>query len=163
MKIKLSEEVIAGEDLKSVIDELKAYKADFRHQQILLRVGSKHIQKGIKTVLSPPALNLLNQAKEGKALSVTEIDKLISELEGFYLKWPRIRVVLAASAPLAIKRKITKWVRENVLDSVLIDFRYDSAILGGMVVVVGSRIYDWSLRRDIEANKDKLSGQISHV
>lgn len=162
MKLKLPEDIVSGEDLKDVIEELKGYKAYLHHKQILNKVSSR--KSGDAPRLSEAAADLIAQARDGGTLKLAELDKLINELNEVFARSLRVKIILAAAPTPGIKKKLSGWMRDNVSGSLLIDFRYDSAILGGMIVVFGSHINDWSFRRQILESKDKLTSEFSaHV
>jgi F0F1-type ATP synthase delta subunit len=43
-----------------------------------------------------------------------------------------------------------------VAPNMLVDFKFNSTMLGGMVVQYGSHIYDWSFRQRILDARDKF-------
>lgn len=161
MSIKLPEEINSAEDLKAVLEELRDFRTYFRHSEIKAKSGKNHTSDGPD--LSMAAAKLLSQAKNKKQLTMSELEQLLSELELIYSKAPKIRIVLAAAATPPVKKRLADWIRSNISDQAFIDFRYDSTILGGMIIACGSHIYDWSLRREIIASKDKMKEVIAHV
>ena len=161
MKLKLNEDIISSEDLRSVIDELKDYQDYIRHDQIKAHL-SKHASS-TSIELSRPATSLIAIAMEQHPLNHEEMADLIMSLEKIYVSSPKVKIVLAAVPGHGIKKQITEWVRNNVDDAVLIDFSYNQSLLGGMVVTAGSHIFDWSFRRAILAAQPKLNEMIAHV
>jgi hypothetical protein len=162
MKVILSEDIISGEDLRSVIEELKDYQDFIRHghirQHVSKRAGSKSGPD-----LSRGASEMLSQAMEHHPLNLEELDHLISELEAVYIKALQLKIILAAVPNGAIKRLLTSWIRQNLNDYSLIDFSYNQSLLGGMVVMIGSRIFDFSLRRELLVAQPKLNEMIADV
>ena len=63
-----------------------------------------------------------------------------------------LTITLASPASLEAKEALAKWCRENLHSEILISFQYSSAILGGMILRTGSKIYDWSFRKKITEN-----------
>ena len=161
MMLKLTEDINSAEDLKAVIEEITEYRTYFRHTQIKSKFKNG-VSRGDPD-LSVAAVELMTQAKGTKPITLPEIDQLLTELEKLYAKAPKIRVVLAAAPTPAIKKTLSQWIRKNIAELILIDYRFDSTILGGMIVIFGSHIYDWSLRREILASKDKLNEILAHV
>jgi F0F1-type ATP synthase delta subunit len=84
-------------------------------------------------------------------------------LEDFSDSAPRVTVTLAAPAPNSLKQTIALWFRENIAPNTLVNFKFNSTILGGMVVVYGSRIYDWSFRRQILVSREKFPEVLRNV
>ncbi len=162
MKFTLSEEIVSTDDLRDVVEEVKEFKKWFSHNQIKLKISRRH-KSSDRPELSSAAEALLTQAKDGKELTVTKIEGLISYLEKCLDKSPSVRITLAAIPSVSIKRQIAAWLRTNVSPTLLVDFRFNSTILGGMVVVFSSHIYDWSLRRQLLESRDKLDGVLKSV
>ena len=161
MKLSLSEDIISSEDLRSVIEELKDYQGFIRHAQIKSRSTKR--SSGSGPDLSRPAADMLSAAMEHHPLNLEELDHLSGELEKMYQSSPKIKIILAAVPTNGIKKQITTWVRQNVDAGMLIDFSYNQALLGGMIMTAGSRIFDWSLRRVILAAQPSLNEMIAHV
>lgn len=161
MKLNLPDEIISGEDLRSVIEELKDYQSFIRHGQIKSHVSKR--SSGAGPELSSPAAALLSIAMERHPLNLEVMDNLISELQKMYSSSPKLKIILAAVPNHAIKKQIATWIRQNTNQDALIDFSYNQSLLGGMVVTVGSHIFDWSLRRGILAEQPKLNEMIAHV
>lgn len=161
MKLKLNEEIISPEDLKQVIAEIRDYSRWLTKNSIKLRVIKKKASD--EPELSDAAADLIKQWKEGKELNPKMLDKLIEELQGYLAKMKTIRVTFAALPTNKTKQQFTKWFRDNLSNEVLIDFRFNSTLLGGMVVNCGSHIYDWSFRRQLLENKDKFSEVVHRV
>jgi F0F1-type ATP synthase delta subunit len=91
------------------------------------------------------------------------LDKLIETLEDYGTSAPIITITLAAPAPNSLKKTLIDWCRKNIAPNALIDFRFNATMLGGMVVQYGSRIYDWSFRRQILAARDKFPEILRNV
>ena len=162
MKLILSEDIISSEDLRSVIEELKDYQGYIRHGHIRQHVSKRAGAKSSPD-LSRGASEMLSQAMEHHPLNLTELDHLISELEAMYAKALKLKIILAAVPNGSIKRQLSAWVRQNLNDYALIDFDYNQSLLGGMVVMIGSRIFDFSLRRGLLSSQPKLNEMIANV
>jgi hypothetical protein len=161
VRLKLSEDIISPEDLKQVITEIRDYSKWMSKNTIKIKVTKK--KAGDEPELSDAAADLIKQWKDGKDLSPKILDKLIEELQDYLAKMKTIRVTFAALPTNKTKQQFTKWFRDNLSDEVLIDFRFNSTLLGGMVVNCGSHIYDWSFRRQLLENKDKFSEVVHRV
>ncbi len=160
MKYDLPEDIISAEDLKGVIEELKDYQTYARHGSIKARVTKR--AGGTKPELSRPSNELINLIVNNNKLALSDLDRLISSLEKMYSALPRIKITLAALPGAGIKKQMSVWVRKNITSNVLIDFSYNQSLLGGMVVVAGSHIYDWSLRKQIISVQPKLNELIAN-
>jgi len=58
-------------------------------------------------------------------------------------------VVLTAAADARLEQQITRRLAQALGKEVRANFRADAAILGGVVVRVGDRVFDGSLRRKL--------------
>ncbi len=153
MALKLSPEIISSEDLRSVILELIGFAKWLRQNEIKMKVTNKPAPN--KPSLSDAAAAILNQLDA--KLSADQLDGLIKSLNDQFKSLPKASVTLAAMPGVSVKRQLAGWCRDNISPLLLIDFRYNAAILGGMVVNVGSRTFDWSFRRQLLEHKDKLA------
>lgn len=163
MKLALNEAIISAEDLRSVINELKDYTDYLRHAQIKQHVVKR--SAGIPAPeLSLAASQLLSEVLENRPLNIGEVETLIGELQKVYDDSPKLKIILAALPPAAVKKKLTAWIRINIAPLALVEYSYNQSILGGMVLNAGSHIFDWSLRQQLIDARPKLNEMIaSHV
>jgi len=121
-----------------------------------------------KQANDPPSVsestNILIQQWHGEnQITKESISELISALDHFAQSTKRISVTLAALPAGNIRRTIVEWCRQNIDPNILVEFKFNSAICGGMVVRYGSHIYDWSFRRQILASIDKFPEALRSV
>lgn len=161
MALALPPTVISPQDLASVELEVKDYGRWFEHNQIKQRVGAKTSSQPPE--LSPAALELIRSCHDSGLLEQRHLDKLIDDLDKLKTSAASLTITLAAPAPRALKADIATWCRQNIKDQVLVDFRFSSTILGGMVIRSGSHVYDWSWRRALLDSKAKFPGVLSSV
>lgn len=124
-----------------------------------LKVAYKEPQPDI----TPVAAELIREWGKQNPLSADSLDQLIKELAHKSKSAPTMTITLAAPATSDVKATLVGWARENINPDVLITFRFNSTILGGMVVRVGSHIFDWSFRRAILNERHKFREIISRV
>jgi hypothetical protein len=161
MKLALPNSVSSLQDLSTLINEVKEYGKWWTHNAIKHRAGAK---KGTPPpVLSEAALELIRASSGKKLLDQRTIDNLIKELEGYKKTAPTATVTLAAPAPKSVKLEIVTWFRENIDPSILVTFEFNSTLLGGMVVRYGSRVLDWSFRRQILAGRGNFPEVLRRV
>lgn len=161
MTVNLPDSIISQTDFSAALLEIRAY-AKWASQAVV-KQKVKAGKPGAAPDISPAAAQLINDWAGGKPLHMTELDKLIEELAEFEQSAPHISITLAAPAPLSLKRSLTAWCRQNVQPDVLVNFRFNSTILGGMVVSWGSHTFDWSFRRQILANLQKFPEVLKSV
>ena len=79
------------------------------------------------------------------------LDELIATLEVYRKTATTVTITLAAPATSEIKKTLVNWCRHNISADILVSFQFNATILGGMVVRHGSRVFDWSFKRQILA------------
>lgn len=155
MKLDLPNDICSPQDLSDLTVEMREYAKWLKHETIKQKTGVK--ASNDSPALSPSGTKILN------GIDIAKIDDLIEALEDYAKNAPSITITLAAIPTVAVKEKLTKWCRNNLADNILVNFRYSSAILGGMVVRYGSRIFDWSFRRQLLTTKNNFAEVMSRV
>lgn len=113
--------------------------------------------------VTPVASELIREWGKQSPLSQERLDQLVKELNSKTKSAPTMTITLAAPATSDVKKALVAWARKNINPDVLITFRFNSTLLGGMVVRSGSRIFDWSFRRAILNERQKFREIISRV
>ncbi len=141
--------IASSNELSALILELKAYLQWSRHESVKKHVGTSPLSSG--PVLSDTTLKLVAEWSKKAPLTQDSLEKIIAALEHIKTHAPVVTITLAAIAPQSLKTVIVQWLRESVHEDVLVSFRANSTILGGMVVRCGSHMFDWSFRRKLLA------------
>lgn len=145
MKLKIPSTVYSPQDLVVLLLEIREYARWFAHESIKKRAGAK--RKSEAPALSPAAAQLTSD------LDQRSLDALIETLEDYKRAAPSLTITLPAPPTSSLKTTLVAWCRENIAPNVLVTFRFNSALLGGMIVTFGSRVFDWSFRRQLLAAK----------
>lgn len=145
MKIKLDESIASAQNLKTLILEIREYAHWFSQNAIRKRVSSK--SSSDKPELSKAADSLIRSWKS--PIDRSGLDELIAALEELEKTAPRLTITLAAPPASGLKKMLVAWLREEISPDILVSFDFNSTLLGGMVLRCGSKIFDWSLRRQI--------------
>jgi uncharacterized protein YejL (UPF0352 family) len=161
MKLKLPDSVSSVQDVTALILEVREYTRWFSHATILKKMNNKNIPK--QPTLSASSSEMIRNWAEGKSLTRQSLDELIASLEKFKRSSETMTIVLAAPATNDIKRQLVSWCRKNVSDNILVSFQFNATLLGGMVVRYGSRIFDWSFKRKILANRGHFPEVLRNV
>ncbi len=146
MKLQLHDDVISLQDLKSVTLEVRQYAKWYSQYAIKTRVTSG--KSAPPPAVSPAAATLIKAWADDKP-DQKGLDELLAALGELETKSPRVTITLAAPAPGSLQRTLVDWCRKNIAANILVTFRFNATILGGLVVQHGSHIYDWSFRRQI--------------
>lgn len=160
-KLQLPDEVTSIQDLMALIIEVREFTKWFSHNAILKRVGSK--KKSAPPALSPSATELLHAWEKDEPLSVRSLDTLTDLLNLYKNTAPTLTITLAAPPTNDIKRTLTNWCRANIAPNIMIAFGFNATILGGLVIHHGSRIFDWSFRRQLLAERQKFPEVLRRV
>lgn len=151
MKLKLPSGVASSQDLVSLTMEIREYARWYEHESIKQQVDSKYT--AASPVLSSDAIELLRDWKTDQQISSQSLDTLIKTLEKYATDSASITITLAALPTSSLKTALVNWCRENIAPDILVSFKFNSNILGGMVVQYGSHVFDWSFKRKIMENR----------
>jgi uncharacterized protein YejL (UPF0352 family) len=161
MKLKLPDSISSTQEVTSLVLEVREYAKWFSHAVIMKKMNNKKVPNA--PTLSASANEMLRNWANGKSLTRQNLDELIATLEKFKRSSETMTIVLAAPATNDIKRQLVAWCRKNVSDNILVTFQFNATLLGGMVVRYGSRIFDWSFRRKILANRGHFPEVLRNV
>ena len=161
MKLQLPDSVSSPQDVKALTYEIRQYARWFAHSSIKNRLSAGKI--GDPPTLSPAAVAVIESVGNQKQLDQANLDELISSLEYFAATAPHLTITLAAAAPNSLKKTLLSWCREHIAPDVLVSFRFNSTILGGMVIRYGSHVFDWSFRRQILASRSHFPEVLRRV
>lgn len=161
MRLKLPEQVSSTQDLKALIIEIRQY-ARWYGQTAVKQQVTGHRDSDLP-IVSPAASALLNDWGGGKPLSRESLDELIKSLSEYEATAPKLTITLAAPAPGSLRKSLLAWCRQNIDENILVNFKFNATILGGMVVNFGSHVYDWSFRRQILAAREKFPEELRRV
>ena len=161
MNLNLQNTVFTPQDLKSLIMEVRRYSRWFAQASIKSRVTGNVPAESVS--ISESSASLIREVAGGQPLSQKILDDLVVSLENLEKTSPHLTITLAALPGNSLKKTLTDWCRKNVAPDILVDFRFNATLLGGMVVQHGSRIHDWSFRRLILANRAKFPEALRRV
>jgi len=160
VKFSLPDEIASPQDLTSLIIEVRDFAKWFSHQAIKQKGG---IAADQQPELTPLASEMLRQWSKSSSLNSDSLEELVKALEVYQKSASIITITLAAPPTNQLKTALTAWCRQNLSDTILLSFRYNSTILGGMVLRCGSRIFDWSFRRKLMNSDTNFAEILSHV
>jgi len=161
MALNLQNSIASRQDLKALILDVRTYATWYGQAAVKARLTNDNLAP--LPNLSEAAIGLINTWNQQQPISQASLDALLAELEKYAATAAAITITLAAPAPGSVKQSLLAWCRANIAPNILVDFRFNSTLLGGMVVQYGSHVYDWSFRRQILANRDKFPEILRHV
>lgn len=160
MKLKLPDDVFSSQDLMTLIVEIGDFRRQFAQHTIQSKVGKTSTKL---PDLSPSAQQLIDSCTSKKPINRSDVDTLIAELEKIKRTSRTITITLAAPASGDIKQSLVSWCRKNLHDGILVNFSFNSNLLGGLIVRMGSHIYDWSWRRQLLESTPKFTEALARV
>ena len=113
--------------------------------------------------MSQAATELLRAWSAKQSLTQARLDELSGALQQFIKSAQVVTITLAAPPTGDVKQTLVAWCRSNINPQILVSFQFNQTLLGGMVVRYGSRIFDWSFRRQILAARDTFPEVLRRV
>lgn len=162
MSFSIPPSLSSPQDVASLQAELRVYADWLSHQTIKQRVS------GTPATATPPATSeataaILRDWAAQTPASAASLEALQTAIAAAVAAAPRLTITLAAPAPAPLRASLTAWCREHIAADALVSFRFNATLLGGMVIVAGSRIFDWSWRRQILEHKADIAGILRRV
>lgn len=148
MKLNLPDSIASEQDLGALIVEIHGCLKWLMHESIKKRGGAS--QTAPPPEMSVAASTLVHEW----GASQEKLEALITELEKLHKSAKIITITLAAQPSNSLKASLVSWCRKEIAADVLVNFGFNRGLLGGMVVRVGSRVFDWSFRRQILSGAD---------
>lgn len=161
MKLNLQDSVYSPQDLKAIILEVRKYAHWAAQYGVKVRVSSDKSSQ--PPVISLAGTRIIKDWADENTLNQKSIDELLKTLELVEATSPRLSITLAAAPTNSLKMTLVKWFREHIDPNILVDFHFNSTLLGGMVIRYGSHVYDWSFRRQILASRERFPEVLRRV
>jgi len=159
VSVQLPVDLYSVDQLSAVILELREYSSQLRDAAVREKSGHTakeppHVSALLLGVLHGAGIRQGNRA---------ELETLVKELETLRAKANVAHVTLAALPNRTFKRQLTVWFRAEVDPAMFLTFAMRSDIGGGVIVQAGSRLYDFSFRRALLANKQRIAELFGNV
>jgi F0F1-type ATP synthase delta subunit len=162
MKLQLPNSVITQQDVQTLLLGVKDYARWFSHVDIKKLLKVKHRSDSGPDV-TPEVMELIHDWAAQKPLSRQTLDELIDALQSFNNNASQLAITLAGPPPASLKRTLVEWCRKNIAPNTLVNFQFNSSLLGGIVIRNGSHVYDWSFRRQILESRNKFPEVLRRV
>lgn len=150
---KLPVELASPDQLLATAEEIHRYTS---------ALGGK-AEANAKEALSEVALEVLQGLPESKQADRETLEDLRGQLEQLAESAPVITLTLAAPPTRGLRQELVAWLRTNVKAEVLVQFRVNPDIAGGMVIRAGSRIFDCSFRTRLLAQPERFAKRLQDV
>jgi len=138
---KLTENVLTKEDLISLLEEI------YFVENLIFKEKERKLSEKIEGKVSPNLENFVKELeKREKLKNLKEAENIFENLKEYLLSLPQIKLKIAFNPRRDFQERIAK-----VFDKKLIlDFEVDPEIIGGVIVEYGGKIFDFSLKRNLE-------------
>jgi F0F1-type ATP synthase delta subunit len=161
MTLNLQNSIFTPQDLRALTMEVRRYARWYAQASVKAKVTGNAPTETLS--ISETAATLIREVAAEQHLTQKVLDDLITALDNLEKTSPHVTITLAALPSNSLKKTLTEWCRKNISPDILVDFRFNATLLGGMVVQHGSRIHDWSFRRMILANRSKFPEVLRRV
>jgi len=158
---KLPASISSPSDITALILEIRAYEQWYGQYANAQRVGSHYATP--QPELSEVASGVIREWAAAAPLTAARIEELIAELEHVQKTAPIVTITLAAAATSEVKKALVTWCREHMHEDILVTFRFNTTILGGMVLRYGSRVFDWSFRTQLMNERHHFAEVLNRV
>lgn len=158
-RLRLPDSISTSEQLISFIESLSDYQSYIRRLNIAAKAK---VDSAKSPVLEAPAMpaELLEFLKAQFGDEPVTIDRL-EEIKGFFRdikeKSPSVHIMMAFLPTASEKAQLTHWFRENIAADILLSFSQNSGMIGGMLIRTRTRIFDFSMRTTLMANRHYLA------
>lgn len=161
MNPQLPSSISSLQDVTALLLEVHEYARWFSHTVVKMHVTGASVPR--PPVLSAAATELLDGLNADKNLNQKGLDELIAALEEHKATAPNMTITLAAPAHGELKQTLVAWCRQNIAPNILVTFKFNATLLGGMVVHYGSHVFDWSFKRQILAARHNFTEILRRV
>lgn len=157
MDLNLPDTIASRQDVARLRTEVERFQSWSRQYQ---NAAKRDIQyQHEQPLLSEAATRIIRHWLEAKQSS-TDLIKALSAVAD---QAPSITLTLASPPPPAVQTELVKWVRSHLDKQMLVEFRWNSSILGGIIAQTNNALYDWSHRNLLMASRDKLVERLMRV
>lgn len=161
MKLVIPDSIASVQDLNTVMNDVQSYARWASRELIKQKVAGK--AGSPQPDITPEATQIIRDWNGGKPMTQSAIDGLITALESYKKTAPSVTITLAGVPSGDVKSKLVSWCRKELDPGILVSFRLNRNILGGMVVAYGSHIHDWSFRRKLMNSETSFAEVLQHV
>lgn len=156
MELKLPSSIATRRDLAQIHRELRVF----------YDMGIQSIMRHDNPVKYPAISESLRQLAVDNQIDIRQQDKckkLIEDLELVKSKATSVHISFSVEPSKEVLDRLVGWFRREVDQNTVISVGLQPTIAAGVIVRTPNHQFDFSLRKHLEANKDKLNEAISSV
>lgn len=141
------------------IDSDALLKGVMMSPRVTKRAKQDVVAKGLDKVAPAPFIRFLQSViQRGRQGMLPAISEAYQSLADQHFNRIHASVVTAREPDAALQKLITERLTKVAGKTVLPHFRTDPLVVGGVVVRVGDRVFDGSIRRRIQLLKSRMLG-----
>lgn len=159
--LKLPLDLYSPDQLGILLVEANEHLSAIRDASVRAKTAGRVVE-----IANPHTSALMTGILQSNDFKANDPQSYVVLSKGFTIvrdKAPVAHLTLAALPNRTLKRQLVEWFRQNVNPYMLLTFAVRTDIGGGVVVRVGSRIYDFSFRQQILGNKHRISEIYANV
>ncbi|WP_300370957.1 ATP synthase F1 subunit delta [Brachyspira sp.] len=136
-------------------DEIKKY---FFDKLISKKYKKELIDKRLKPILSKETYTFISILTEHDSIDVLpDITELYKEIADDYNNIIRVRIVTAGPIDNKTKEDIIQTIKCFSNNEISCETLIDESIIGGIIVYIGSIVYDYSIKKQIDLLQNKFT------
>lgn len=148
-------------ELEVVLDVFKSYRdlrRFFYHPRVLPEDKKKVIMEVFSTEVSPHIGNFLKLLVDKRRefyleLIIKEFIKMVNDAEDIL----EVEVISAVALSDKLKNKLKSRLDKILDNKIIIDEKVDPSIIGGLVLKIGDRVIDGSIKHDLDSLREKVT------
>ncbi len=151
--------VVTRADLSHLVEEIE------RLVDRSIETGARkklNLVDGSQLILSPRLMDFFS-ANEIDPDDNINFDLLIKQLRKLVNKAPVIHLTFSTEADNASRVKIISWLRESVHPQTIVSVGIQPSLLGGVHLRTTNQVFDLSLRKQLEGNRELLIEQVRAI
>lgn len=157
INVSLPIDTHSPDQLSGLSLELQTYLGELRDWTARSKTGHQSTAPVVSELLAT-----LLRASHVATDDSDALENLQTELDKLLINSPVVHLILATLPSRTLRRQLTVWFRTQVHPAALLTFAVRTDIGGGIIIQAGSRVYDYSFRSKILANKQRI-GEIAGV
>lgn len=157
MELELPSTIASRQDVARLRTEVERYQSWSRQYQ---NAAKRDIQYQTEQPLLSEAASLIIRRWLEAKRSTADLIKTLTNIAN---QSPSITLTLAGPPPPTTQTELVKWVRSHIDKQMLVEFRWNSSILGGMIAQTNNAMFDWSHRNLLMSSRDKLVERLTRV
>lgn len=158
MESKLLEKIYTLNNLNLLILYLKDYSAMLLQNELRSLADKNGLGVNIiKTNIPSQFISMIEGKLDLDIASSKDVDSYVAKLEQTKKNASVVYITVADIISSEFLTEIVRWLRNNIKDDILVEFNQDPSIIGGVMIRNKNKMFDYSYKALLEANKEKVN------